>query len=393
MKKSISMILSLLLVLAIFAGCSSQPTETTKSDQGTTTQGSGDTNNDNPEPFKIGFPWDTASTDPTWISVNTNVRAAVEAAGGELINVDTDLTADGLINNISELISRGVDGILFMPASDTMLPTVDQMCADAGVVWGTMFRAITDPDIKEQIHASEWYAGGSYEDDQACASNIVKAMGDIGVTDLGVINIAKGDTSSDLRDMGAAKGSEESGVNILNTTYGLTVTTDTTKTVESYIAAYPEMNGLLILGTYAPAALPTAIKALEDNNKAGDVKVARIDFESTMGEFFEKGVFHISYGGQQQIDPLMSAVILVNKVIGSPIVEDGPTIIITPYLELTSADEANNYTEYFLGDDAVYTSEEIKELMIKYYNDDYDHDYFVELLKTFSISDVVSRHS
>jgi ABC-type sugar transport system substrate-binding protein len=171
------------------------------------------------------------------------------------------------------------------------------------------------------------------------------------------------------------------------------VTTDTTKTVESYIAAYPEMNGLLILGTYAPAALPTAIKALEDNNKAGDVKVARIDFESTMGEFFEKGVFHISYGGQQQIDPLMSAVILVNKVIGSPIVEDGPTIIITPYLELTSADEANNYTEYFLGDDAVYTSEEIKELMIKYYNDDYDHDYFVELLKTFSISDVVSRHS
>ena len=25
--------------------------------------------NSDPEPFKIGFPWDTANTDPTWISI------------------------------------------------------------------------------------------------------------------------------------------------------------------------------------------------------------------------------------------------------------------------------------------------------------------------------------
>ena len=27
-----------------------------------------------PEPFKIGFPWDTANTDPTWISIYNNVK-------------------------------------------------------------------------------------------------------------------------------------------------------------------------------------------------------------------------------------------------------------------------------------------------------------------------------
>lgn len=42
------------------------------------------------------------------------------------------------------------------------------------------------------------------------ASNIVKSMADMGVTDLGVINIAKGDTSSDLRDKGAAEGCRRS---------------------------------------------------------------------------------------------------------------------------------------------------------------------------------------
>ena len=47
-----------------------------------------------PKKFTIGFPWATASTDPVWISITNNVRAAVEAAGGELITVETDLSAE-----------------------------------------------------------------------------------------------------------------------------------------------------------------------------------------------------------------------------------------------------------------------------------------------------------
>ena len=349
--------------------------------------------NSDPEPFKIGFPWDTANTDPTWISIYNNVKAAVESAGGELVNVVTDNSADGLIDNISELNSRDVDGILFMPASDSMLPAVDAMCADAGVYWGTMFRTISDDDIREAMYDSEWYAGGCNEDDETCSSNIVKSMADMGVTDLGVINIAKGDTSSDLRDKGAAEGAEEAGVNILNTTYDISVTTDMTKTIESYIAAYPEMNGILVLGTYCGGAIPTIEKALADHDKAGDIKVGRIDFETTLGDYLKEGTFNVSYGGQQQIDPLVSAVILVNKVIGTPIVEDGPTNIITPYLELTTAEEADQFNEYFLGDDAVYTADEIKDKMIKFYNPDIDMDYMNDLISTFSIADVVERHS
>ena len=345
-----------------------------------------------PEPFTIGFPWDTANTDPTWISIYNNVEAAVESAGGELVSVNTDNTPDDLINKVSELISRGVDGILLMPAADSMLPSVDAMCADAGVYWGTMSRTISDESIRDAIYESEWFAGGCHEDDEACAANIVKSMSEMGVTDLGVINIAKGDTSSDLRDKGLAEGAEEAGVNVLNTTYDISVTTDMTKTIESYIAAYPEMNGILVLGTYCEAAIPTIEKALADHDKAGEVKVGRIDFESDLGTYLSEGTFHVSYGGQQQIDPLISAVILVNKVIGTPIVEDGPTIIETPYLELTDATEAEQFNEYFLGDEAVYTADEIKDTMIKFYNPDIDMDYMNELISTFSIADVVSRH-
>lgn len=380
MKKLIALILTFAMVACMFVGCAD---DAKKDDNGGSSDGS----------FTIGFPWDTASTDPTWVSIYASVKEAVEAAGGELITVQTDLTADNLINNITELISRDVDGILFMPASDSMLPTVDAMCAEAGVYWATMFRTISDSDIREQIYASKWFAGGCNEDDETCAANIVKKMAEMGVENLCCINIAKGDTSSDLRDKGAAKGVEEAGINLLNTTYGITVTTDMTKTISSYIAAYPEMDGILLLGTYCPSALPTIEKALADNGKAGEVIVGRIDFDSTMGEYLQEGTFHVSYGGQQQIDPMMSAVILVNKVLGTPIKEDGPTIIITPYLELTSAEEAAQYTEFFLGDTAIYTTDEISELMIKKNNDKVSVDYIYELLDTFSVADVVARHS
>ena len=320
------------------------------------------------------------------------MEAVVEAAGGELINVTTDNSADELINNVSELISRGVDGILLMPAADSMLPTVDAMCADAGVYWGTMFRTISDEAIREAMYESEWFAGGCNEDDEACAANIVKSMSEMGVTDLGVINIAKGDTSSDLRDKGAAQGAEEAGVNILNTTYDISVTTDMTKTIESYIAAYPEMNGILVLGTYCEAAIPTIEKALADHDKAGEIKVGRIDFESELGTYLSEDTFHVAYGGQQQIDPLVSAVILVNQVIGTPLSEDGPTNIITPYLEMTDAQEAEDFNQYFLGEEAVYNPEEIKDTMIRYYNEDVNKESVEELISTFSIADVAARH-
>ena len=395
MKRILALMMMLVLVASMAAGCSKKteagdaPANDKKEE---TNKGAEDKTSTDPEKFSIGFPWATSSTDPTFVSIVTNVRAAVESAGGELVVVESDLTADGLINNITDLISRDVDGIVFMPASDSMLPTVNQMCSEAGVYYSTMFRTINDDDIRKEIHGSEFFAGGCNEDDEECAYNITKSMVNMGVQNLCVINIAKGDTSSDLRDKGIDKAVEETGINLLNTTYGITVQTDMTKTIESYIAAYPELDGILLAGTYCDAALPTIQKALSDHNMAGKVKVGRIDFDFTMGKYLEEGSFHVAYGGQQQIDPLLSTVILVNKTIGTPIVENGPFIAITNYLELTSSEEADNFLTYFLGDDAVFTAEEIKNTMIKFYNPSLNEDSFKKMIADFSVADVVARH-
>lgn len=391
MKKTLSLVLALVMMTTMLFGCSSKPVTTEKKETTETTETS-DKASENPPSFSIGFPWATSSTDPTFVSIVANVKAAVEAAGGELVIVESDLTADGLINNISDLISRDVDGIIFMPASDSMLPTVNQMCSEAGVYYSTMFRTINDDEIRAEIYGSEYFAGGANEDDEECSYNITKSMVDMGVKNLCVINIAKGDTSSDLRDQGIERAVEETGINLLNTTYGITVQTDMTKTIESYIAAYPELDGILLAGTYCEAALPTIQKALADHNMSGKIKVGRIDFDFTMGQYLKEGSFHVAYGGQQQIDPLLSTVILVNKTIGTPIVQDGPFILITNYLELTSSEEADNFLTYFLGNNAVMTADEIKGSLIKYYNPDINEETFKKAVADFSVADVVARH-
>lgn len=383
-KKAISMLLVLVMIMGLAVGCGSSSSES----EGDSDSGGGD----NPEAFTIGFPWQTSSTDPTFVSIENNVKAAVEAAGGELVVVESDLTADDLINNVSDLISRGVDGIILMPASDSMLATVNQMCTEAGVYYATMFRTINDESIKEEVYASDYFAGGCNEEDETAAYDIVNAMVDQGVENLCVINIAKGDTSSDLRDQGVERAVEETGINLLNTTYNITAQTDMTKTIESYIAAYPELDGILLAGTYCDAALPTIEKALSDHGMDGKIIVGRIDFDFTMGEYLEAGSFHVSYGGQQQIDPLMSTAILVNKVIGTPIVEDGPFVQVINYLELTSSEEAQEYLTYFLGKNAVFTPEEIKDSMIKFYDDSINEDTYQEIVDNFSVADVAQRH-
>lgn len=389
MKKVLSLILAITLAVSTLAGCSNNAgTASGTSSVPTSSAASGQ----NPKKFKIGFPWATSSTDPTFVSIVTNVKAAVESSGGELVLVESDLTADSLVNNVSDLISRGVDGIIFMPASDSMLPTVDRMCSDAGVYYSTMFRTISDTTIRNQIYSSKYFAGGCNEDDEKCAYNITKTLSSQGVKNLCVINIAKGDTSSDLRDSGVAKAVKETGIKLLNTTYGITVQTDMTKTIESYIAAYPEMDGILIAGTYCPAALPTIEKALSDHNLAGKIKVGRIDFDFTMGQYFANKSFNVAYGGQQQIDPLLSTVILVNSVIGTPIVKDKPFILVTNYLELTSKSEADNFLTYFLGDTPVYTSDEIKKNLIKFYNSNINEDTFKKTVDSFTVADVAARH-
>lgn len=387
MKKFLLIIMVVTMLSGLMVGCADQTQNDAETTEPNTENSSEvETDDQSTQSYKIGFPWTTTSTDPTFISVLNNVQAAVESAGGELVVVENDFTLEGLINDVDELISREVDGIVFMPLAESVLPTINQMCVEAEIPYATMFRSINDEEIKAEILASPYFAGGCYEDEETTAYNAIKEMAVLGTQNMCVINLDKGDAAGDARYRGIEKAAEEEGITILTVARGLLQQTDVTKTVESFIAAYPEMDAIFIAGTYAPGALPTLEKAISDHKLGGKVLVGRIDFDSTMGEYLENGTFHLAYGGQQQIDPLLSAVVLVNRVIGTPLA-DVPSFLQVNYLKLDTYEQSQDFLTFFQGEIPVFTAEEIENSLISV-----DEATVNQIIADFSIEDVAKRH-
>ena len=88
------------------------------------------------------------------------------------------------------------------------------------------------------------------------------------------------------------------------------MTTDMTKTIESYIAAYPEMDGILLLGTYCADATATILKALSDHGLAGKVKYVCFDFMDEIVDALYDGIVNATIGQDpygQGADPVIFA--------------------------------------------------------------------------------------
>jgi len=284
-----------------------------------------------------------------------------------------------------------VNGVLMAPTADSIIPTINKMCVDAGVSFSIIYRSIKDPDVRALLAGSPAYAGNTFEDEEETAYMAISKMAELGVRKLCIIGVAKGDTTGDARDRGIEAAAKEMGIAILSESRGHTQVTDITKTVESFVAAYPELDGLFISASTVPGALSALMKVLEEHGLAGKVKVGRIDFDSTMGEYFAKGELNVIYGGHLQIDPLLNTAMLVNKVIGTPIAPK-PSSIKIRLMALTSPEEALNYSKYVEGEVPVYTKEEIRGSFIKFFNPDVSEANFLKAGSEFSLIDVIVRH-
>ena len=90
--------------------------------------------------------------------------ANVEFVRADKLNSGT--TKEQSIYNVENLLSKNVDGILFSPTSDQVLPAICRMCEDAEVYWGIYLRSITNKDIEAFCKASPYYIGNTYENEE-----------------------------------------------------------------------------------------------------------------------------------------------------------------------------------------------------------------------------------
>lgn len=380
-KKILLMMLGLTMVVGVLAGCSSQTNKPNQSEEGQTTDGE-----------KPGFTI-VVSNAPVWVAIQKNVEAAAEAAGGKVLFEAWDYSPEGLIVATEKLVAAGVDGFVFIPPADTVIPKLQSMCEEVGVPFVMPFRYIKDKDIKMAVETSPMYVANSYENDEEIAYDIVKHLHENeGANNLAVLGLTKGDISGDRRDVGIEQACEELGVNLLAVTRGIESGDDATKVVESFIASYPELDSIFIVGgAVTPGSLQGAVKALETHNLVGKVKIGMIDFATGMGEEFDKGALSISAGGNMVADPTLSAVALINKIKGTPL-SDEPITLKINMSYCYNKEDSDNYDKYVEGEYPVYTEEEFKNMMFKFENDSVTKETLLDIAQNWGLEDVMNRH-
>jgi len=316
------------------------------------------------KPYKlaVGLP-DSGAT--MFSLMSNNIKTFVNATGGEVVfQGGVGASADATIQFVEDQIAAGANGIIISPPSDSVIPTVDSLCSDAGVYWGITFRTVKDDAVKELLNSSKYYIGNCSEDEYSAGYKVMSNLHDKGVTKVAIISQAKGNTTTDLREAGANKACQDFGMEIVAEARSLTQASDATSAAESFLTAYSDLDAIFVVGTTGTGMHEAIAKAIEDAGRQNDVKLATIDFPDSMVSLFESGDLVTCAGlASWGYDPFMITVTLANQCMGCPI-SNTPVSYSCNMFDINDLDTAKAWVSRFGNDQTLYYD---KDTMVKTY--------------------------
>ena len=319
--------------------------------------------------------------------MRSNMDQLEDVTGGEFINAPAELTPDGILSFVESQVAAGVDGLILVPPSDSVLPTITTLCEEAGIYWGISMRTISDPDIKEMVEASPYYIGNCYEDEYTTGYNCGKWMGEAGYKKIAIISQATGDTTCDTRELGLAEACEEFGIEIVAESRGHAQASDATQATESFLAANADLDAIFVVGSAVSGEHEAVIKAIQDAGRE-DVSLVTVDFPNEMAADFETGILKYSFGPVSlAYDPELLLIKLVNAIKGTPVLNaDGGSVTSNSMtvLGIDNLEDAQDYME-LLGNPKFlfFTDDEISNMMVEN-NPDLDEAALQEIIDNYS---------
>lgn len=343
-----------------------------------------------PRTLKIGH-LTSGTTDSHGSAAKEFLDYAAESIGNiEMMYIPEFQSPEKQIAAVENMIAAGCDGILVCNMTQDNLLKIARVCEEAEVYWAQTWRSVTDPAVQAELDTMEYYLGGSSEDETKTAYNITKALHEIyGAENIAVITKPVGETTHDLRNAGIDQACAEFGMTRVADVRDVNSADETVKAIENFFITIPELDAVFVTsGTNG--RLEGAFQAFSQHGKTGEIALACIDFVNQMPMAFENGTIQVIAGGHFN-DPYYSLILLVNKLIGTPLSE-GPARIDCNMIYVTNVEEANDYCKYIEGDIPMYTQDEIRS-MIKLWNPDFTLEDLQAAAHAYSIEDVRERHA
>lgn len=346
-----------------------------------------------------------ATTSAKRIKIGVSIWGYTDALGKDVYNfltyaakaVDCDVVFDAngfdtekTVASVENLVASGCDAIIVCNSSDGVMPKLIKTCNDNGVYLAQFFRKISDPDVKKLVEASDYYIGNTHEDEVSTGYNLGKALAEKGAKNVALISWNHGDPTAEDRYTGYTKAFAEFGIKILAEQWEVTVAEDASKATENFIAAYPELDAIVVTGG-SGEPLAGTINAIENRGKTGDIMVVSTDFLPTLKEDMAAGKITAMSGGHWS-DPFFSFMLAYNTVAGGYDKSKLPAEIIMDMVYVKSVADVDDFNKWFMGKIPPFTTEEIQNLSVTN-NPKTTLDDLKAAAKALSLDDVKTRHA
>ena len=393
LKRILCFLLVVLMLTAVLSACGGQTA--TKPDEGTAAGGEQKAPTTAPvaEPetksiipaelpkFKIGVMYYTF-TDKLGSQMKNALDYIADDFNVEFQYIEASWSAEAGQAAMETALQTGLDGIIAVSSGVAVLDA----CKKAGnVPFVSIQVEPIDNNVAADMAAYDCYLGAVSENDLQVGINAIEALHASGVRNLGVCGLTPGYARShDDRIRGVKSAvKQKTDLTLVAEDYTLA---EYAKSVSSFAAAYPEMDGLFV-----SQGVESIYQTMNTEGLIGSVKLAMVDISESTGDYFDNGTLVYIAGGQYGTTMIGFALLYNYLYDNTRIIPDTTVTLRRPFIEVKSSEEYEHYLKHVDGGIPVYTAEEIAAL-IHGFNPEASYGSFAKASADYSLGDIVARH-
>ncbi|MDO4275184.1 MAG: substrate-binding domain-containing protein [Eubacteriales bacterium] len=336
-------------------------------------------------PIRIGLEFLESDYNTSFHILNENLKHLEKLANVEFVRPDNKYS--GTINeqsiyNVEDMLAQDVDGILFAPTADRVLPAICRMCEEAEVYWGIYMRGITDKDIEEFCKASPYYIGNTYENEEEGAYELAKSVLEKGYRRFALLSESKSDNTCRQREVGFQKAlMEYPDAQIVAEARNMRSYSDIEQNTKSIIQAYPDLDCFFLAGTKTLGGTNQVLKTIQAVRSTERISLVAFDFSDKIVEDFQTGILKSSYGLMQlSMDPYYLAIKMINTLKGCPL-ESKSTSHYVEGILITSEEQARELSPKIEDRSLLYFSDDfVRDMLFKWNNPKLDEESFQQII-------------
>lgn len=331
--------------------------------------------------YRIGVMYYTF-TDKLGSQMKNSLDYLAGAFNIEFVYIEATYSSEAGQAALETALQTDLDGVIAVSSGVAFV----EACKNAGnVPFVSIQIEPNDDQVAKDMAAYDCYLGAVCENDYQVGVNAIEALYAGGVRNLGICGLTPGlARSHDERIRGVKYAiSQHSDLKLAAEDYTMA---EYAKSISSFAAAYPEMDGL-----FSTQGVETIYQTMNTEGLIGSVKLAAVDISESTGDYFDNGTL-VSIAGGQYGTTMVGFAILYNYLCdGTRVIPDTSVTMRRPFIEVKNSEEFANYVKYVDSAIPVYTVDEIAAL-IHGFNSEVSFDTFTKLAEDYSLADVVARH-